>query len=231
MVTALADGVWWYDLGGVNAYLVDEETATDGEVSGVTLVDAGMPWHGTGLIAGIAEAGYELADVDRILLTHYDMDHVGGLADLDGLDATIYAGSTDAALVTGERNPPWDNHKGLFQRATSGLLSAPTNPVETVTDGDTVGSFTVYETPGHTPGHVAYVSEAASVGMLGDLVRESDGHLSASAWFISYDTDAVATSINDLVERAPPFEVLGIGHGRPFQRGGSDRLAQLAATL
>lgn len=231
MVTALADGVWWYDLGGVNAYLIDEEIATGGEASGVTLIDAGMPWHGTRLIGGIADAGYELADVDRILLTHYDLDHVGGLADLDGLDATIHVGRADADLVTRKGRPPWDNHKGLFQRVTGPLVSPPSNAVETVADGDTLGSFTVYETPGHTPGHVAYVSEAASVGMLGDLVRESDGALDASPWFISYDTDAVATSIRDLSERAPAFDVLGIGHGRPFQRGGSDRLTHLAATI
>jgi len=231
MVTELSDGVWWFDLGGVNAYLIDEEIATDGEISGLTLVDAGMPWHGSTVVAGIAEAGYELAEVERIVLTHYDLDHVGGLPDLDGLDATIYVGEADAPFVTGDERPPWTNHKGLFQRLVGGFVTPPTGPVETVADGDTVGSFTVYETPGHTPGHVAYVSEAAGAAMVGDVVRESGGSLTPSPWFISYDTDAVETSITDLAERAPAFEVLGIGHGRPFQRGGRDRLDGLAATI
>lgn len=231
MVTALSDGVWWYDLGGVNAFLVDEELTTDGVETGLTLIDTGLPWHGTRLIAGIAEAGYELADVERILLTHYDVDHVGGLADLDGLDATVYVGAADAPLVTGERRPSVDNHKSLFQRLTSMFVSAPSNSVERVADGDTVGSFTVYETPGHTTGHVAYVSEAGSVGMLGDIVRESDGSLQPSPWYLSDDLGQVASSIRTLAERTPPFEVLGIGHGRPFERGGSERLARLAGTL
>ena len=135
MVTSLADGIWWYDLGGVNAYLIDENRVESSTISGLTLVDAGMPWHGNRLIAGIAEAGYELADVERILLTHYDLDHAGGLADLDGLDATIYVGERDAPLVTGDRRPPWRNHKGLFQRAVSGFISPPANAVESVTDG------------------------------------------------------------------------------------------------
>jgi len=231
MVTALADGIWWIELGGVNAYLLDESIATEGAASGVTLIDAGMPWHGDDLRDAIAGAGYELADLDRILLTHYDFDHVGALSTLDDAGATIYVGEGDVAFVTGDERPPWTNHKGLFQRALGGFVTPPHDLVETVADGDTVGSFTVYETPGHTPGHVAYVSAAASVGILGDLVRESRGSLTPSPWVISYDTDAVETSITDLAERAPGFEVLGIGHGRPFQRGGRDRLDRLAATV
>lgn len=228
MVTRLADGVWWFDLGGVNAYLVDEALAGDGAGDGLTLIDAGMPWHGTRLVGEIADAGYELRDVERILLTHYDFDHVGGLAGLDGLDATIYVGEADADLVTGRRRPPWRNHKGLFQRATAPFVTPPENPVEPVADGDTVGAFTVYETPGHTPGHVAYVSETGSVGLLGDMVRESDGALEPSPWFISYDADAVERSVSDLAERAPDFDVLGMGHGRPFQRDGRARLTEVA---
>jgi glyoxylase-like metal-dependent hydrolase (beta-lactamase superfamily II) len=231
MVTSLADGIWWYDLGGVDAYLIDENRVESSTISGLTLVDAGMPWHGNRLIAGIAEAGYELADVERILLTHYDLDHAGGLADLDGLDATIYVGERDAPLVTGDRRPPWRNHKGLFQRAVSGFISPPANAVESVTDGDEVGSFTVYETPGHTPGHVCYVSEALSVGLLGDMVRESGGTLEPSPRAISYDIDEVTESIRDLADRSPPFDVAGMGHGVPFKRGGSDRLDRLAARL
>jgi len=38
MATELAGGIRWFDLGGVNAYLID-----DG--GNLTLVDAGMPWH------------------------------------------------------------------------------------------------------------------------------------------------------------------------------------------
>ncbi|ACV47520.1 MULTISPECIES: MBL fold metallo-hydrolase [Halomicrobium] len=228
MVTRLADGVWWIDLRGVNAYLIDEAVAGDGAGSGVTLVDAGLPWHGTQLSAAIAAAGYELRDIERVLVTHYDIDHVGGLAGLDGLDAPIYVGEADAELVAGRRRPPWHNHKGLFQRAMAGFVSPPTNRIEPVTDGDTVGEFTVYATPGHTPGHVAYVSERASVGLLGDLVRESRGTLRPSPWLLSYATGEVERSIAELNGRAPDFAVLGMGHGRPFERDGRERLTELA---
>ncbi|MBX0295092.1 MBL fold metallo-hydrolase [Haloarcula nitratireducens] len=224
MVTPLSDDVWWYDLSGVNAYLVD-----DGGT--LTLVDAGMPWHGNALLGGIREAGFELRDVERVLLTHYDFDHVGGLSAFDGVDLTIYVGAADARFVTGEERPPLSNHKGAIQRVGGKFCSPPDNPVEPLTDGETVGSFTTYLTPGHTPGHVCYVSEELDAAFLGDLVREERGTLKPSPWLISYDTGDVRESVRGFVEHVPPFEVAGMGHGVPFKRGGSERLAETAATL
>jgi len=223
MMTPLADDVWWYDLTGTNAYLVDD--------GALTLVDTGMRFHASELLGGLRDAGFELRDLDRILLTHFDMDHVGGLRAFDGVELTIYVGAADAPLVTGERKPPLSNHKGLIQRLGGPLVSPPDNPVEPLEDGDTVGTFTVYETPGHTPGHVCYVSEALSAAFLGDLVRESRGTLHPSPWVISYDTDEVERSVRSLVERAPAFDVAAMGHGVPFTRNGSKRLASVVETL
>jgi len=224
MVTPLADDVWWYDLRGTNAYLVDDEGA-------LTLVDSGLRWQRNQLLGGIRRAGFELHDLDRILLTHYDVDHVGGLPAFDGMDVPIYVGATDAPYVTGETKATLWNHKGIIQRLGRPLVTPPDNPVEPLEDGDTVGSFTVYDTPGHTPGHVCYVSESLSTALLGDLVVERDGKLHPSMRPINYDTDTVKSSVRSLAERAPEFDVAAMGHGVPFLRGGSDRLADLVERL
>jgi len=222
MATELAEGCWRLSLRGVNAYLVEDDVTT--------LVDAGTPWDLGAIRDGLAEAGTTVGAVDRVLLTHYDLDHVGALAAvLSESHATVYAGAADAPLVTGEQAPPATNRKGLFQRLAGRFVDHPDVEIEVVADGDEVGSFTAYETPGHTPGHVAYVSEALDVALVGDLVRESDGTLSASPWFLSYDTDDVLASVRHLADAAPAFEVLGMGHGDPLLAGGSAALAKLAA--
>ncbi|AQL43507.1 MBL fold hydrolase [Halorientalis sp. IM1011] len=223
MVTELGDDVWWYDLLGVNAYLVDDGT--------VTLVDAGNPWDGRNLVLGVDEAGYSLQDVDRVLLTHYDFDHVGGLGRLQGLDATVYVGAADEPFLTGKERPPLSKHKGALQNALGPFLKSPALTVETVADGDEIGSFTAYHTPGHTPGHVAYVSEALDAAFLGDLVRESGGKLRPSPWLMSYDTDAVEESIRDLAERAPEFSIAAMGHGTPFEERGREALDDLVDSI
>jgi glyoxylase-like metal-dependent hydrolase (beta-lactamase superfamily II) len=223
MATQLADGTWWLSLRGVNAYLVEDDV--------LTLVDAGTPLDAAAIEAGIEDTGHAVADVERVLLTHYDLDHVGALSRLTDLDATVYAGAADADLLTGEARSPWRNHKGAFQRAAGLFVRMPDLSVESIADGDTVGSFTAYHTPGHTPGHTAFVSEERSVGFLGDLVFEDGGALTQSSWAMSYDTDEVTESVRSLAERAPDFAVLGMGHGVPFVRDGDERLADLAASL
>jgi glyoxylase-like metal-dependent hydrolase (beta-lactamase superfamily II) len=224
MAIEIADGVWRLDLRGVNAYLVFDDVPT--------LVDAGTPWDEAGIRRGLDEAGLAVGDVGRVLLTHYDLDHVGTLAALEpDLDASVHAYGFDAELLRRTRSPPLRNHKGLIQRL-GGLVTDPTDlDVATVGDGETLGSFTAYHTPGHTPGHVAYVSEALGAALLGDLVSESDGELRPSGWLISYDTDEVASSVRSLAERAPPFEVACVGHGDPLPSGGREALRRLATTV
>jgi glyoxylase-like metal-dependent hydrolase (beta-lactamase superfamily II) len=223
MATELTDGVWWCDLRSVNVYLVED----DGSVA---LIDVGTPFSRRRLVRALDEVGYVPGDIDHVLITHYDFDHIGGFGRLT-LDADVYAGAPDAPLVAGDRTPRRLSRKGLFQRATEPLLTAPDGPVHAVEDGDSVGSFIVYHTPGHTPGHVCYVSEKLSVAFLGDLVRESDGRLEPSPWALSDDTDQVRASIQRLAEELPDVDVAAIGHGVPFRKGGSERLHELADRL
>jgi glyoxylase-like metal-dependent hydrolase (beta-lactamase superfamily II) len=246
MATKLRDDVWLIDLGGVNAYLVydvadpdllaereataAESVAADGaggDREGVlTLVDAGMPFHARAVSDAIADAGFRVRDVERVLVTHYDVDHVGGLARLGLRDATVYMGLPDADFLTRRDRPALVFPMGLLRRLTWPLVSRPDLRVEPVADGDAVGSFTVYETPGHSPGHVAYVSEALSAAFVGDMVYERDGKFHAPEWYRSEDAGAVRESIHDFADRAPAVEVAGPGHGVPFMRGGSVRLAE-----
>jgi glyoxylase-like metal-dependent hydrolase (beta-lactamase superfamily II) len=224
MVERLREGVWHVAGSASNVFLAD-----DG--GDLVLLDAGTPGDAETIRAAVAEIGYAVGDVERVLLTHYDYDHVGALAKLDDLAAPVYAHEPDASYLTGERKPGLWPHKALLQRVTGLFLSAPSLPVETVTDGESVGSFTAYHTPGHGPGHLAWISEELETAFLGDLVRESDGALTSSPWLVSYDTGRVAESIADLAERAPPFAVAGMGHGTPLRSDGSDALSRLAAKV
>jgi glyoxylase-like metal-dependent hydrolase (beta-lactamase superfamily II) len=221
MATELADGIHWFELSGVNAYLVEDDV--------LTLVDAGTPFDARAIQSEIEDAGHTVGDVERVLLTHYDLDHAGALARLPGLDATIRAGAADAAILTGDSKPPLSNHKGAFQRVTRPFVRSPDLPVDPIADGEQVGSFTAHHTPGHTPGHTAFVSTEQSAGFLGDLVFESGGALTSSPWLASYDTVQAEASVRSLTERAPAFDVLGMGHGVPFVSDGDERLADLAA--
>ncbi|MFC6834974.1 MBL fold metallo-hydrolase [Halomarina ordinaria] len=237
MPARLSEHCWVIELRGVNAYLVADEPETDEDADTedaervLTLVDVGSPLDATRLAREVEATGHRIEDVERVLLTHYDIDHVGGIGRLDLRDATVYMGAPDVDYLTGTSAPAVDSPKGALQRVLAPFARTPRVDVETVADGEEVGSFVVYETPGHTAGHVAYVSDHLSAAFVGDLVVESDGDLSPSPWAISDDTEAVTESIHDLADRMPAVEILGMGHGVPFMRNGSVRLAELGERI
>ncbi|MFP4188198.1 MAG: MBL fold metallo-hydrolase [Halobacteriales archaeon] len=196
------------DLRGTNAYLADE-----------TLVDSGWTWSASSVRAAVEDAGYGLSDIERVLVTHYDLDHVGGLASLArrGLDAPVYAAEPDASYLVGDEKPPFLNRKGAFQRAVGVGIRTPDLRVERVEEGDVIGGFAVHETPGHTPGHVAYVDDEAA--FVGDGFRGRDGFPEPMPSYMCYDAEEARESARKLAE------VLGdrtayVGHGNPVENAG-----------
>jgi glyoxylase-like metal-dependent hydrolase (beta-lactamase superfamily II) len=227
MSRELVDGVWVIECRGVQAYLV-----RDGE--DLVLVDAGTPWDATTIREGVRDAGFVLADVDRVLVTHYDVDHVGALAALEErLDVTVFVSEADGRVFRGERQPSGSGLKPLLKRFVMGPLTPRTElPMRFVGEGDTVGSFEVFETPGHTPGHLCFVSESLGVGLLGDLVRgNADGSLRRGPWLFDADRKRAGRSIREFADVAPAFETACVGHGDPVAAGARDALRALAAEV
>lgn len=222
MARELASGIWHVDGRASNVYLIDDDGT-------LRMVDAGTPGDADRIRSAITDAGYVVADVEHVLLTHFDYDHIGALATLaPDMTASVVAAEPDASYVAGEDSPGFTSLKGAFQRLSSLFGSLPDLPVERVGDGDRIGSFTVRTTPGHTPGHVAYVSQRRNAAALGDLVRERNGDLRPSPWYLSADTGAVRESIRSLATRSPDFDLACVGHGTPVTENGIDRLVQLA---
>ena len=215
----VADRLYRLDLGVVNAYLVDT-----GET---TLVDAGTPNAADDLRGELDEAGYDAGDIDRVLITHFDLDHVGTLAHL-AFDGSIHAMEPDASVLDGTRKPPLSNHKGVLQRLTDFWLTRPSTPVQRLTDGDSVAGFDVHHAPGHTPGHAVYLHEPLGVAVLGDLVAEEDGSLTTPPWILTYSTSENAESIRTLADSDRSFPIAAMGHGTPITENGSEALAELA---
>lgn len=223
MVTQLDDGaIWLLDLGMVNAYLVDDGT--------VTLVDAGTPGAVDTLVAEINAAGYDTDAIERILVTHYDFDHVGGLPGLD-VDVPMYAMEPDASFLDGTDSPPIASKKGAFQRVAGLFQRPPETGVSRIQDGETVGQFTAYHTPGHTPGHTAFYHADLGLAVLGDLVTGNDGELGTPPWPLAASNSQNRASIRALAARDLAFEIACMGHGDPVTAAGDEALDALAAGL
>lgn len=229
MARLLTDGVWYLKLGLIpplasNSFLVDDGS--------LTLVDTGLWWNEPSIRDELADAGFGPGDLDRVLLTHYDLDHVGGLKRLlPEFDGPVYLGRPDLAFLQYDAHPAWAHHKGLFHRATRRLFPLPSAmDVRPVDDADRIGDFTAYLTPGHNPGHTVYVHDGGGA-FLGDLVWEDDGALTPPFWLDSYDMQAVRESIGAFAERSTGFDIAAMAHGEPIRTGGYDALLSLAERL
>jgi glyoxylase-like metal-dependent hydrolase (beta-lactamase superfamily II) len=83
----------------------------------------------------------------------------------------LWCGRDDADAVEDRRVMAARMCGKALDRFVAGLMMGPSHPVaRRLREGDEVGGFTVVETPGHTPGHVAFWREADRVLVLGDVV-------------------------------------------------------------
>ena len=222
--------VSWPEPIGANAYLVDDRdvhsNASKATAEEVTLVDCGLPIPRRSLVGELRRAGYEPTGIDRVLLTHYDIDHVGGLARLD-IDAPVFMGAADVALLRRSWSPPWCHHKAAFHRLVRRVYNLDGVDLRSVKDGDRVGGFRAIHTPGHNPGHTVYVHDTLDAAFLGDLVWESGGEFMTPPWIDSYDTTRIVESVRRVAGER--FEHACVGHGTPVTPDGDEALHRLAA--
>jgi hydroxyacylglutathione hydrolase len=135
-----------------------------------------------------------------VLVTHTDVDHIGGvaaLAEATGAEVWAPAGEVEALRSGSPRG---------------GLSVAPHEPAHLVTGGDkiTVGgvTFDVVDVPGHSHGHVAFHHDGELFA--GDLLfAGSVGRvdLPGGSW------ETLLESIRGLLNAFPPETVVYPGHG------------------
>ena len=206
----------------VNAYLVREH-------DGFTLVDTTLGGHGAADILRAAEnAG---ATIRRIALTHGHNDHVGCLDALKerlGDQVEVLMPELDARIHAGERVVD-GRLKGSWPKTLA------TVPDVRIGGGERIGSLEVVPSPGHTPGHVAFLDTRDRTLIAGDVFT-SYGRVAVTnhfywrfplAEFGTQDRAQDLDSARRLRELDPP--ILVVGHGPEVRQPGAAMDRAIAA--
>ena len=205
----IADGVYVLPIprgsreadGFLNLTLIlDDET-------GNALIDTGLPGQEEEISSALADAGIGVQDLNCIIFTHQDLDHVGsGAALVRQSGAKVLAHDVEAPYIDGGLRPLKPTPEMLEQRPQMREMMQRLEPIdvdESLEDGerlDLAGGIRVIFTPGHTPGHVSLYLEGPRVLVAGDALTAEEGRLNGPNPPVTLDMDEAAQSVRRLAE-------------------------------
>src|SRR5437660_3514146 len=209
-VTAFSNNLFQLTrLGFVNCYLVRED-------DGFTLIDTGMSGQAQAIMREAQKLGLPIV---RIVLTHAHVDHVGSLDALhDALpNAQVAISERDARFLSGDKSLDPSEPQ---VRLRGGYTVCKTKPTLLLHEGDRVGSLEVIATPGHTPGHIAFLDTRDRAVIAGDAFQTQGGVAVSGTFELLFPLPALATwhkglaleSARKLLAAQP--SLLAVGHGR-----------------
>lgn len=193
------------------------------------LVDCGYEQTVPQLEKALAAEGVSFSQLTGIVLTHHDIDHVGGAYAIKEKhpEVPIYAPAAEVRYINGEEEPlRLQQAKAIYdclaaeQKPAAKTFQAFLETVKPVsvdfildTTGDwpLAGAVEIIPTPGHTPGHFSlYVSREKTL-IAADAVVIEKGGLNLANPAYTLDLPAAIRSLDTL--RALKIEKLVCYHG------------------
>jgi glyoxylase-like metal-dependent hydrolase (beta-lactamase superfamily II) len=225
----LVDGM---ESGLVNAYVWERP---DG---GLTLIDTGMPSSAGAILSFLA--GFGQKHLDRIIITHGDIDHAGGCRQVQAATgARVICHAVERDVVTGKT--PRVMSASLLGKVYTPLADAlgklllryrPIDQVdELVLDKESLlEGFQVIHVPGHTAGQIALYEPERGILIAADAFNSRGGKLGLPPTMATPHMDVAKDSIRRLAQ-LKNVQVICCGHGQPITENAAERLQAFAASL
>ena len=212
---------------------------------GATLVDTGIPGQLEAIRREIENAGVDFESVRRVILTHQDIDHIGGLPEIvrvRGGEIEVLAHEEDKPYIEGDKPLIKMNRERMAQmmeslpepqrqRLERIFATPPSGKVDrTLHDGEELplhGGIEVIHTPGHTPGHISLFVRKARLLISGDELRVEEGELVGPSEWATPDMASATASLRKLT--GYPIEYVLCYHGGFYGPNASERIAALSA--
>lgn len=166
----------------INGYLLEDE-------SGLILVDCG--WKSDDVLAalhaGLASAGYTLADLTGAIITHAHFDHYGLAGTLRALGVRdLLMHPIEWEFARAHFSDPVENDRladawiarngfsieGGMDAGMGHHRADLIAPTRTIADRERIGRLEALHTPGHTPGHLCFRDTRSGKMLTGDHILD-----------------------------------------------------------
>jgi glyoxylase-like metal-dependent hydrolase (beta-lactamase superfamily II) len=203
----------------------------------VTLIDTGMAFATSRLLAQLQKAGYRPEQITRIFITHAHPDHVGGLHALHAASGATLICSTIEKPVLEGKTPvvmPDPAQRSFFDKLINPRPQTlqPITVDQTLNEGDVlesaIGDWQALAAPGHTPGQMALWHPERKILIAADAIMNFPKlRLPFSAF--TQNMAVARTTAKRLAALEPA--ILCCGHGHPITNNTVAKVRAFAATL
>lgn len=207
------------------------------------LIDTGFPSQLEKFKEAVKMLDLSFERINKILLTHQDIDHVGSLASIVkelNKKVEVISHETEKQYITGEKTPiklaqldenkdslP-DDKKSFYEILKTGFANSKTNVDRIVVDNDVLqycGGIKVIHTPGHTPGHICLYHIPSKTLIAGDAMNIQDGDLKGPNQSNTYDMDEAVNSLKKFTQ----YDIQNIVcyHGGLYNNNANEAICKL----
>lgn len=213
----------------------------------VILADTGLPGLLPQFRAAIDKTGVAFDELNKIIITHHDWDHIGSLAAI--LKASprkieVLAHVEEKPYIQAERRPLKMTPEQIAQmqarlnsmpekeRLELQAMTDPANLKAEVThplvDGEELpicGGIVVIHTPGHTLGHICLYLKQSRTLIAGDALAVNEEALVPGPRIFNFDSDQAMQSLKKLTRY--DMKTVICYHGGVYSDNVNDRIAEL----